>query len=101
MTSSKDKPYYELGYSREKPVAPYRSKSDSSPSKTLSWYHRENDKRKSGLENEIDIAEIKAASRGVINSWTCIFKKFPKECHELMETNFNYEEFKKLKDLIN
>ena len=33
------------------------------------WYHEENAKRRKGLQNEIDINEIKAAAKGVKNVW--------------------------------
>jgi hypothetical protein len=104
--SNSDKPYYDLGYS-QKETSQANSferrlkKSDTSVSKTVTWYHQENEKRRNGMQNEIDIAEIKAASRGVRNSWTCVFKNFPKKFAELLhKNNFDYAEFEKLKNQL-
>lgn len=59
-------------------------KRDSSPSPLLGWYHTENAKRQKGLENEIDIADIKAALKGVRNKWFGVVQKFEKEIDEMI-----------------
>lgn len=41
------------------------------------WYMQENHKRKLRLENEIDINDIKAAAKGVINRWSAAVNKNP------------------------
>lgn len=54
-----------------------------SPSQLYIWFHIEHDKRSKGLENELDLADIMAAIKGIKNKWseiikmnTAIFKDF-------------------------
>lgn len=41
----------------------------NAPSPILCWWEQESKKRAQGLENEIDINEMKAALKGVKNKW--------------------------------
>ena len=69
--------------------------SSRSPSALHSWWHTEKAKKDRGLENEIDINEIKAALRGVINRWHGCIKSNP-DLFKGFETNseYNWEQLK-------
>lgn len=79
-----DKPYYETGYQppEDKPkdfTNRYYRKTDTSPSPLMGWYHGEARKRSQGLENDLDLADIKAAMKGSRNFWSAAVKKFPEK----------------------
>jgi hypothetical protein len=61
--------YEVLGKSRGIPTG--------APSPLYSWWQREDEKRKRGVDNEIDRADIIQASKGVKNTWTDRYKANP------------------------
>jgi hypothetical protein len=64
--------------SRDEPFLGYRFKENMpTPSDIQVWYMQENEKKRQGLENEIDIAQIKAALTGVKNKWYKIVQDHP------------------------
>ncbi len=56
------------------------------------WWEREYRKREAGLENEIDMNEIRAAMRGVKNKWFSIVSKHPEKFAEDKVKKINWNE---------
>lgn len=79
-----DTPYYETGYQppeeteKKTGVERYFKKSDTQASPILYWYYREFKKKKAGLKNDLDIADIRAAQMGVKNEWLAAVNAEPK-----------------------
>ena len=57
---------------------------DSHASPILRWHYVEDKKRKKGEMNEIDMADIKAALKGVKNSWFDCVEKDKKKINDLL-----------------
>ena len=63
------------------------------PSEIYSWFFREDAKRQKGLKNEIDIAEIKAAAKGVRNRWYKRYHFMPEKFKPVLEgKEYNWSE---------
>ncbi len=61
-----------------------------------SWYVEENKKREQGIENEIDLNEMRAAIRGVKNKWFLAVKNNPNMFVEDKVKKINWQEVIKL-----
>lgn len=99
-TKWNERPLYEqnktqedIGYKCQPETYPTKlSKSGISPSHLFIWWFQEDRKRKLALENEIDINAIKAAYKGVKNSWFRIVSKYFTEFKIMSESdNYNWE----------
>lgn len=64
-----EKPIKRPGYQWADKVVSKSKQSYSRVSDTHDWYWEETIKRKAGVANALDIAEIKAALKGVRNQW--------------------------------
>ena len=66
-----------------------------------SWYYAEDSKRYQGLENEIDLNEIKQAAKGTVNKWHKALKRYPEAFSDYLKgARFNWQLMKEAKDLI-
>lgn len=99
----RDKPREDLGYTKPdnaKIFPKHRlSKSANAPSPLLIWHMEESKKRASGLMNEIDINEIKAAAKGVKNNWFKIFEENKPIFESMVDKNeFDWNKLMELKN---
>lgn len=62
-------------------------KSAPTPSPLMCWHLEESRKRSSGMENEIDLAEIKAAAKGVKNQWEKTVIRNKTKIQKMIETD--------------
>lgn len=88
-------PRYEWGHN-----VLVRSSKQDKESSLKEWHHQESIKKTDGLENEIDLNEIKAALKGTNNSWSNAVKKNKNVFLMLLmkDKKYDWELFKQLKE---